>query len=51
MKARSTFLCWNVLPSPTWAPGSPDDDGLGLPMARAWRQYESREADHPVDVG
>jgi hypothetical protein len=33
MKAKSTFLAWNVLPSPTWAPGSPNDDGPGLPMA------------------
>ena len=27
------FLAWNVLTSPTWAPGSPNDDGHGLPMA------------------
>ena len=33
MKAKSTFLAWNVLPSPTWAPGRPNDDGPGLPMA------------------
>ena len=33
MKAKSTFLAWNVLPSPTWATGSPNDDGPGLPMA------------------
>jgi hypothetical protein len=33
MKAKSTFLAWNVLPSPTWAPGSPNDDGPALPMA------------------
>ena len=51
MKAKSTFLAWNVLPPPTWAPGSPNDDGPGLPMARARRQYKPREADHPVDVG
>jgi hypothetical protein len=33
MRAKSTFLAWNVLPSPTWAPGSPNDDGPGLPVA------------------
>ena len=33
MKAKSTFLAWNVLPSPTWAPGSPNDDGPGLSVA------------------
>ena len=33
MKAKSAFLAWNVRPSPTWAPGSPNDDGPGLPMA------------------
>ena len=33
MKAKSTFLAWNALPSPTWATGSPNDDGRGLPMA------------------
>jgi gluconolactonase len=33
MKAKSTFLVRNVLPSRTWAPGSPNDDGPGLPMA------------------
>jgi hypothetical protein len=33
MKAKSTFLAWNALPSPIWAPGSPNDDGPGLPMA------------------
>jgi len=32
MKAKSTFLPWNVLPLPTWAPGRPNDDGPGLPM-------------------
>ena len=51
MKAESTFLAWNVLPSPTWATSSPNDDGPGLPMARARRQYKPREADHLVDVG
>ena len=33
MKAKSTFLAWNVPPSPTWVPGRPNDDGPGLPMA------------------
>ena len=33
MKAKSTFLAWNALPLVTWAPGSPTDDGPGLPMA------------------
>jgi hypothetical protein len=33
MKAKSTFLAWNALPSPTWVPGRPNDDGPGLPMA------------------
>ena len=33
MKAKSTFPAWNVLPSPTWTTGSPNDDGPGLPMA------------------
>jgi hypothetical protein len=33
MKAKSTLLAWNVLPSLTWAPGSPNDEGPGLPMA------------------
>jgi hypothetical protein len=51
MKAKSTFLAWSVLPSPTWATGSPYDDGPGLPMTRARRQYRPRKADHPGDVG
>jgi hypothetical protein len=29
--AKSTFLAQNALPSPTLVPGSPHDDGLGLP--------------------
>ena len=33
MKAKSTFLAWNVLPSSTWVPGRPNDDRPGLPMA------------------
>jgi len=33
MKTKSTFLAWNVLPSPTWSAGSPSDDGSGLPTA------------------
>jgi hypothetical protein len=51
MKAKSTFLAWSGLPSPTWATGSPYDDGPGLPMTRARRQYRPSEADHPGDVG
>jgi hypothetical protein len=33
MKAKSTFLAQNALPSPTLVPGSPHDDGSGLPTA------------------
>jgi len=33
MKAKSTFLARNALPSPILVPGGPDDDGLGLLMA------------------
>src|SRR6516162_1259616 len=51
MKAKSTFLGWNAQRSPTLVPCSPHDDGPGLPMARARRQYMPRGADHPVDVG
>jgi hypothetical protein len=63
MKAKSTFLAWSVLPSPTWAPGSTNDDGPGLPMAAhggnirpvrriiRWMSDKTREADHLVDVG
>ena len=50
MKAKSTSLAWNALPSPTRAPGSSNDDGPGLPMA-AHGGNISPEADHPVDVG
>src|SRR5215469_16289563 len=31
--AKSTFLAQNALPSPTLVPGSPHDDGSGLPTA------------------
>jgi len=33
IKAESTFLTQNALPSPTLAPSSPHDDGPGLWMA------------------
>jgi hypothetical protein len=33
MEAKSTFLAQNALPSPTLVPGSPNDDGPGLPTA------------------
>ena len=33
MKAKSTIVARNALPSPTLLPGSPQDDGSGLPMA------------------
>ena len=51
MKARPTLLAWNALPLPTWAPGSPRDDGSGLPIPALWPQNRPTEAGHPVDVG